>query len=111
MQEDLKEISKEELEKIGLLNGQKILGGVVIRQPKAYPSYSGNYSQFADMRKHFDAIDNLILIGRNGMHRYNNQDHSMLTAMEAVDGIVAGNLDRNKLWSINTEEGYHESRK
>jgi hypothetical protein len=58
-----------------------------------------------------DRFENLYLIGRNGMHRYNNQDHSMLTAMSAVDNILAGRMDKANLWEINTEMEYHETRK
>ena len=58
-----------------------------------------------------DGIENLVLLGRNGMHRYNNQDHSMLAAMTAVDGIVAGRIDKAALWAVNTEQEYHEERK
>src|SRR5207253_5168940 len=55
-------------------------------------------------------IDNLFLVGRNGMHKYNNQDHSMLTAMHAVDGIASGHVNKKSLWEINTEQEYHEEK-
>jgi ABC-type cobalamin/Fe3+-siderophores transport system ATPase subunit len=55
-------------------------------------------------------MSNLFLIGRNGMHKYNNQDHSMLTAMTAVDNIIAGRIDKSNLWDVNTEQDYHESK-
>ena len=61
-------------------------------------------------REHLDAFPNLFLVGRNGMHRYNNQDHSMLTAMLAVENIVAGRTDKSNLWEVNTEEEYHEEK-
>ena len=99
-----------ELKKIGLLRDEKVLGGVVIRQPKTYPSYTGVYARFSELQEYFDRFDNLYLIGRNGMHRYNNQDHSMLVAMTAVDNIIAGKSDKAGLWSINTEEEYHETK-
>lgn len=83
---------------------------MVIRQHKAYPSYFGSYSQFPKIRSYLDSITNLFPIGRNGMHRYNNQDHSMLAAMTAVDILAPGRTDRSSLWSINAEESYHESR-
>jgi hypothetical protein len=57
-----------------------------------------------------DRFQNLFLVGRNGMHKYNNQDHSMLTAMTAVDNILAGNFDKSSLWDINTEQEYHEEK-
>jgi len=60
------------------------------------------------VRRYFDQIQNMFLIGRNGMHRYNNQNHSMLTAMKAVDNIAAGRADKSNIWSINLETDYHE---
>lgn len=63
------------------------------------------------MRRWLDRLDNLWLIGRNGMHRYNNQDHSMLAAMVAVDGIAEGRPDRAAVWAVNTEQAYHEDRR
>ena len=66
---------------------------------------------FDTIRKWTDSIPNLFLIGRNGMHRYNNSDHSMLTAMKAVDTIIAGTSSREEIWAINTEETYHEENK
>ena len=77
---------------------------------KAYPAYFGTYDRFPVIREFVDQYDNLFLLGRNGMHKYNNQDHSMLTAMTAVDNIVAGRLDKDNIWSVNTEMDYHESR-
>jgi hypothetical protein len=77
---------------------------------KTYPAYFGTYNRFSEIREYVDRYRNLFLIGRNGMHRYNNQDHSMLTAMQAVDGILAGNLDKAALWNVNTELNYHETK-
>jgi hypothetical protein len=76
--------------------------------PKTYPAYFGTYNRFDELRSFTDGFENLILVGRNGMHKYNNQDHSMLTAMVAVDGIVSGKIDKAALWEINTEQEYHE---
>jgi hypothetical protein len=78
--------------------------------PKAYPAYFGSYDQFPIIRECTDRYENLFLVGRNGMHRYNNQDHSMLTAMMAVDKIAAGDTDKTDIWTINTEQEYHEFR-
>ena len=81
----------------------------MIKVPKAYPGYFGDaYKEFDVLRDQLDGIDNLFLIGRNGMHRYNNQDHSMLTAKEAADQIVSGNVDKNRIWAINVGDDYHE---
>jgi hypothetical protein len=74
--------------------------------PKTYPAYFGTYSRFDEIRKYLDSYDNLFLVGRNGMHKYNNQDHSMLTAMVAVDNLVAGSADKSAIWDLNTEMEY-----
>ena len=105
-----KDFAIDELEKIGLITKEDVLDGVVIRVPKTYPAYFGAYNQFHIVRDFTNSIDNLFLIGRNGMHRYNNQDHSMLTAMTAVDNLVNGISDKNNIWEVNTEEDYHESK-
>jgi protoporphyrinogen oxidase len=102
---------ERELRHIGLLNDNDVLDGTVLRQPKAYPGYFGAYKHFDTARAAFDAIPNLFLIGRNGMHRYNNQDHSMLAAIMAVDNVIEGRRDKSNLWQINTEEEYHEEKK
>jgi protoporphyrinogen oxidase len=82
----------------------------VIRMPKAYPAYFGTYNRLSELIEWTKQFENLFLIGRNGMHRYNNQDHSMLAAMMAVDQIVAGTRDLDALWSLNTEQEYHEEK-
>ncbi|MGB7135596.1 MAG: hypothetical protein WBD46_09945, partial [Acidobacteriaceae bacterium] len=74
-------------------------------------AYFGTYDRFDEIIHYTDRFRNLFLVGRNGMHKYNNQDHSMLTAMTAVDQIVAGNIDKSALWQINTEQEYHEEKK
>ncbi len=98
-----------ELEKIGFCVAEDFLDGIVVRMPKTYPAYFGSYDQFDKIRSFTDSIDNLFLLGRNGMHRYNNQDHSMLTAMTAVDMILSGEKGKEAIWAVNTEEDYHES--
>jgi protoporphyrinogen oxidase len=84
------------------------LDGIVIRIPKAYPGYYGSYARFGELREYLDAFPNLFLAGRNGMHRYNNQDHSMLSAKKAVDAIVAGSGDKSAIWGVNVDDEYHE---
>jgi protoporphyrinogen oxidase len=101
----------KEMETIGVLNASMVKDSTVIRVKNAYPSYSGGYENFEIVRQYFDSIENLFLIGRNGMHRYNNSDHSMLTAMAAVENIITGNLNKTNIWDINTEEEYHEENK
>jgi protoporphyrinogen oxidase len=108
--QDLIALAQDELQKVGLRQGIEVIGGYVLREPKAYPAYTGTYKDFSVLRGYLDKIENLYLIGRNGMHRYNNQDHSMLAAMMAVDNIAAGRTDKSNLWDINTEQEYHESK-
>jgi protoporphyrinogen oxidase len=100
-----------ELDKIGIIDRQDLRDSFVFRMPKTYPAYFGAYSRFDEVRRYLDAFPNLYLVGRNGMHKYNNQDHSMLTAMTAVDNIVAGRLDKDNIWEVNTEMEYHEARR
>jgi protoporphyrinogen oxidase len=108
--EELKRFAISEVAKIGILNAEDVLDGHVVRVPKTYPAYFGTYDRFDELRQFTDSFTNLFLVGRNGMHKYNNQDHSMLTAMTAVDGIVAGHVDKAALWNINTEQEYHEEK-
>lgn len=100
-----------EMESIGFLCREDVLDACVIRMPKAYPAYIGSYDQLHVVREYVTKIPNLFLLGRNGMHRYNNQDHSMLTAMTAVDNIIEGRGDSSNLWEINVEMAYHEEKK
>ncbi|MBI2636344.1 hypothetical protein HYW84_03405 [Candidatus Peregrinibacteria bacterium] len=100
-----------EMEQIGFLRREDLLDATVLRMPKAYPAYWGSYDQLPAVREYVDRVPNLFLLGRNGMHRYNNQDHSMLTAMTAVDNIVEGRIDKANLWDINLEMSYHEEKK
>jgi protoporphyrinogen oxidase len=106
--EDLKKFAIAEVEKIGILRASDVTDAHVVRVPKTYPAYFGTYDRFHVIREFLDRFHNLYLVGRNGMHKYNNQDHSMLTAMTAVDNILAGVRDKDNVWSINTEMEYHE---
>jgi protoporphyrinogen oxidase len=98
----------DELTRIGIIDAGEVLDSTVLRMEKTYPAYFGTYDRFPEIREYVDRYTNLYLVGRNGMHRYNNQDHSMLTAMMAVDDIIAGNTDKTRLWEVNTEAEYHE---
>jgi protoporphyrinogen oxidase len=109
--EALKKFAIAEVAKIGILNAEDVSDGHVVRVPKTYPAYFGTYDRFEELREFTDGFENLFLVGRNGMHKYNNQDHSMLTAMTVVDGLVAGHVDKTALWGINTEQEYHEEKK
>jgi protoporphyrinogen oxidase len=103
-------LATEELTRIGIIRAGDVLDGTVIRMEKAYPAYFGTYDRFPVIRDYVDKFENLFLVGRNGMHRYNNQDHSMLTAMIAVDNIIAGCTEKRGLWDVNTEMDYHEDK-
>ena len=100
----------EELHKIAILDRDDVIDFTVVRMPKTYPAYFGTYDRMQELRKYVDQFDNLFLVGRNGMHKYNNQDHSMLTAMTAVDNIIAQRVDKSNIWSVNTETDYHETK-
>lgn len=99
-----------ELVKIGFIQDIDVRDYTVIKVPKAYPAYFGSYSQFDQVKSYLDQFENLYLVGRNGMHRYNNQDHSMLTAMAAVENIIKGIKDKSNIWQVNTESEYHETK-
>ncbi len=106
----LKELGANELDKIGIIDKSDVLDAMVVRMPKTYPGYFGTYDRFDDLRKYIDTFENLFLVGRNGMHKYNNQDHSMLTAMVAVDNIAGGITTKDNIWDVNTEMEYHEEK-
>ena len=107
---EMTDFARLELAKIGIIEAEDVLDATVLRMPKTYPAYFGTYSRFHEVREYLDGFANLFLVGRNGMHKYNNQDHSMLTAMVAVDKIIAGNADKAEIWDVNTEMEYHETR-
>lgn len=101
-------LAVEELVRIGLVEKTSVSDSAVFRIPKTYPSYTGSYSRFEEIVIFLDSIENLYPIGRNGMHKYNNQDHSMLTAMVSVDNLIEQRLDKSNIWSVNTEQEYIE---
>ena len=104
---ELIELGKREVAAIGLASSADVQDGCVVRVPKAYPVYDEDYREQLDVvRKFVDSLDNCQTIGRNGLHRYNNQDHAMLTGMLAVRNQMLG--ERNDLWSVNTDQEYHE---
>jgi len=107
---EMTKLGIEELTKIGMIDGSKVLDSTVLRVPKTYPAYFGTYDRFPELRSWVDKYRNLYLLGRNGMHRYNNQDHSMLTAMTAVDNIAAGRENKDNIWDVNVEQEYHEEK-
>ncbi len=109
-EEAMKELAFNELERIGIASHGDCIDVHVVKVKKAYPAYFGTHNQFHVIREFIDGIDNLFLVGRNGMHRYNNQDHSMLTAMEAVRLVCEGSTDKTSIYEINAEADYHESK-
>ena len=108
--EELVRFGTKELAMIDIVDETDVLDGTVLRMDKTYPAYFGSYDRFPEIRSFVDKFQNLFLIGRNGMHKYNNQDHSMLTAMVAVDNIASGSTDKENIWSVNTEQEYHEEK-
>jgi len=108
--EEMSAFSIREIARIGIVNEEDVEDSHVVHVPKTYPAYFGSYSRFDVIRSYVDPIENLFLIGRNGMHKYNNQDHSMLTAMTAVENIVNGISTKENIWAVNTEMEYHEKK-
>jgi protoporphyrinogen oxidase len=104
------EYAIDELASIDVIEKDNVLDATYIRVKKAYPAYFGTYSQFSKVREYLDGFKNLYCLGRNGQHRYNNMDHSMLTAIEAVNLLKTGNQDKSIVWDVNTEEEYHETK-
>jgi protoporphyrinogen oxidase len=106
----LVDLGMRELEQLGLARRDQFKFGFVTRVPKAYPMYDAEYSErVSTIRSWLDGLDNFVQVGRNGLHRYNNSDHSMLTAMRAVDNLVKGT--DHDIWAVNAESAYHEEEK
>ena len=107
---EMKELAINEMVEIGMIDREDVLDSVVIKMPKTYPAYFGTYDDFDQIIAYTNTFENLFLVGRNGMHKYNNQDHSMLTAIQAVQNIKSNIISKDNLWSINTEQDYHEEK-
>lgn len=107
---DMTELAVEELMKIGFIHKDDVLDSTVLRMPKTYPAYFGTYDRFDVIQNFTDRFENMFLIGRNGMHKYNNTDHSMLSAMVAVENIINGIKTKDNLWILNTEQQYYEQK-
>jgi protoporphyrinogen oxidase len=107
---ELSAFAIDELCQLALIERDDVLDLKVLRVPKAYPAYFGSYERFEVIREWVDRLPNLFLIGRNGMHRYNNQDHSILTAFAAVENIAKGIDAKNNIWDVNVEREYHETK-
>jgi protoporphyrinogen oxidase len=104
--QDLIELGRREMALIGLIDPSKVVDGAVVRMPKAYPVYDEGYEEAVEtVRAYLETFTNLEVAGRNGMHKYNNQDHSMVTAMLAVRNLLGGDHD---VWAVNADDEYHE---
>lgn len=109
--EEATEFAIKELTRMRVINGpQDVLDSHREHVKKAYPAYFDTYDQMPELIDYLDSFGNLYCVGRNGQHRYNNQDHSMVSAMEAVDNIRTGRADKENVWSVNTEKSYHEEK-
>ena len=109
--ESLKELAIQELIKMDLIEKDSVLDFHVERVKKAYPAYFDTYKDFSTLKTYLNKIPNLYCIGRNGQHRYNNMDHSMLTAILAAKQIINHENNKDILWQVNTESSYHEEKK
>lgn len=108
--EEFIQFAIDELVKIDVIDKEDVLDATHIRVKKAYPAYFGAYERFDTVRNYLDGFENLYCIGRNGQHRYNNMDHSMMTAIEAARLFKQGSSDKSAVWDVNTEEEYHEQK-
>jgi len=109
--EEMIQLAVDELNSIGfILDSSAVLDSVVLRVKKAYPAYFGTYAQFNQLQSFLLNFANLYAIGRNGQHHYNNMDHSILTAMRAVEVLTGKNADKKAVWQVNIEEAYHETK-
>ena len=108
-EEQFSKLGIDEMLKIGLISSRDdVLDSHMEKVKKAYPAYFDTYEEIDTLISYLDKIENLYLVGRNGQHRYNNLDHSMMTSFEAVKCIITGNPDRSAIWNVNTEQEYHE---
>ena len=105
------ELAINELVSMGVINREDVLDSHRERIQKAYPAYFDGYQYMDDIIAYLNTIPNLYCIGRNGQHRYNNMDHSMVTSFEAVHNIVNHVSDKSNVWNVNTDEEYHETKK
>lgn len=108
--EDFIEFAKGELEKIGVIDKNDVVDSHREKVKKAYPAYFDTYNRIDELISYLNGFENLYCVGRNGQHRYNNMDHSMVTAFETVNAIVNNTSDKSPIWNVNTEEEYHEEK-
>ena len=109
--EEATKFAIEEMTRMRVINGpQDVLDSHRERVKKAYPAYFDTYAQMPELVEYLDSFGNLYCVGRNGQHRYNNMDHSMATAIEAVNNIKTGKTSKKNVWSVNTDKSYHEQK-
>ena len=109
--EDFIAFAKAELVKIGVIDERDVVDSHCEKVKKAYPAYFDTYKRMDELVEYLNGFDNLYCVGRNGQHRYNNMDHSMVTSFETVDAILNNKTDKTPIWNVNTEEEYHEEKK
>lgn len=111
-EEEFSKVGIAEMIKLGLINSPDVvLDTHMEKVKKAYPAYFDTYDEIDTLVDYLKSIDNLYCVGRNGQHRYNNIDHSMVTSFETVKNILSGAKDKSNIWSVNTEQEYHEEAK
>ncbi|MBQ8967098.1 NAD(P)/FAD-dependent oxidoreductase [Ruminococcus sp.] len=110
-EEECVSFAVKELRKMGVIGRNAVIDSHREKVKKAYPAYFDTYEEFDKVKKYLDGFENLWCVGRNGQHRYNNMDHSMMTAIETANAIAAGRTDKSAVWNVNTEKEYHEQRK
>jgi len=106
----IKQFAVKELAKIGIIEESDVLDCHVERVKKAYPAYFDTYDNFNEVIDYLEIFENLYCVGRNGQHRYNNMDHSMLTSMIAVKHILDKNIEKRSIWNVNAEKEFHEEK-
>ncbi len=111
-EEEFSKVGIAEMIKLGLIDSPDVvLDTHMEKVKKAYPAYFDTYDEIDTLVDYLKSIDNLYCVGRNGQHRYNNIDHSMVTSFETVKNILSGAKDKSNIWSVNTEQEYHEEAK
>ena len=108
--EEFTQFAINELEKMNIINKEDVLDSHRERVKKAYPAYFDTYSDIDELIQYINKYENLYCVGRNGQHRYNNMDHSMVTSFEAVNNIKNDIKTKENIWNVNTEKEYHESK-
>ena len=107
-EEEFVKFATGELVKMGVIEKDEVLDAHREKVKKAYPAYFDTYAQIDELIEYLNGFENLYCVGRNGQHRYNNMDHSMVTSFEVVKNIINGDTEKSNIWSVNTDKEYHE---